>query len=309
MPASSTAVAKLQKHWTNIAHHLYLKHECPVPLPAGSESLWQLLLVTLGSLLRAAEHDQAITAKFCDALLASGMLDSLPGALQWLLQEHPNRCMSASAGAWLFLQELIAISTMSTGEAMAITASSLSEKQVLALANAQLLELGQAGVGTYTLSAFPNPDVPVPSDHLILLPSKALALATSQQLGTDSTSTALQLVLAACKALQAASSSKSDLGNLSNAGSSLGNLNNIGSNVADGGRAVNQGQQDPVSSSLQAGDGTGGDSTSIEEGEELSEEDVEKDERCVRCAQVLVNLCPGRLMGMVNGLGGQEEDE
>jgi hypothetical protein len=40
----------------------------------SSETLWQLLLVTLANLLRAAEHDQAITAQFCDALLASGGL-------------------------------------------------------------------------------------------------------------------------------------------------------------------------------------------------------------------------------------------
>jgi hypothetical protein len=54
MPASSTAVAKLQKHWTNIAHHLYLKHECPVPLPAGDRlhlkplgAMWQTLLAAM----------------------------------------------------------------------------------------------------------------------------------------------------------------------------------------------------------------------------------------------------------------------
>jgi hypothetical protein len=79
--------------------------------------------------------------------------------------------------------------------------------------------------------ACPGPDPPV-ADHLIVLPSKALALAASHQLGTDSTSTALQLVLAACKALQAAA----------RASSNPGNLNTAGSNLVNGGKADDQDQ-------------------------------------------------------------------
>lgn len=32
--AAVQALSKLKQHWTNIAHHLYLKADCPVPLPA-----------------------------------------------------------------------------------------------------------------------------------------------------------------------------------------------------------------------------------------------------------------------------------
>lgn len=121
----------------------------------------------LGADTADASSGSSSTATPAAQAASSGLIPTL----QWLQQQHPHRCLTASMGAWLLLTELIATSgprppaADAAGSTAAAPGASAQPPQHFPASGAALLPLGQV-LQAYLDQAYRNmarpPAVPLP---------------------------------------------------------------------------------------------------------------------------------------------------